>query len=245
MITDSDLEGALRTMLRRRAIDIQQVPAGLTSPFDGAPDTTGEHVRRGHGWLLVAATVATVLVVAGAGLGIRDLAAGRHVRPFGPTPIPTSAAAAMCDRGDAYRVTQRSTTFVQIEPTHTMVNSTSSTATRSVKNRVKRTMSRSFSASIPTSLQAAFWEFAKQSSAPATAGTPGLQSSLTIHRNQFTASSDMPGHTTTTVKFGILVYKQYIQQYHQSYNATTQSCEIVVDHAGWVDAPYNEETKFA
>jgi hypothetical protein len=89
MNTRPDLEGALRTMLRERATDIQQVPRRLASVADDARARTGDRTRRGHGWLLLAATVAAVLAVAGGSVAIRELVAARHVRPSALISTPS------------------------------------------------------------------------------------------------------------------------------------------------------------
>jgi hypothetical protein len=86
----SDFEGALRTMLRERAADIQRVPPGLASLAEDAAAPTADRTRHGHRWLRLTATVAAVLAIAGGAVGIRGLAAGHHVRPFAPISTPVA-----------------------------------------------------------------------------------------------------------------------------------------------------------
>lgn len=95
MSSRSNLEGALRTMLRERAGDIERVPAALATLLDDAAPATTVHEPRRHRWLLLAAAVLSVLAVAGASVGIATLADGRHAHPsaptHGPAPAPTTS----------------------------------------------------------------------------------------------------------------------------------------------------------
>jgi hypothetical protein len=117
-----------------------------------------------------------------------------------------------------------------------LVNKKSGTATLSAQVGESHTSSRSFSASITTSVEGGFWVFAK-ASASATAGFQ-IQTSTTMTKT-YTATVRVPGHSTRTIKFGFRRYNQYIQQYHL-YNTSPTSCGVKVDHAGWVRAPYQK-----
>jgi len=92
----TDLDEALRAMLRERATDITAVPADLVDPgeLDLLGDVNPGRGRGHHGrrWTLAAAAVAAALV-GGVALGVHGLS---HKRAANPTPTPTPAPATTC-----------------------------------------------------------------------------------------------------------------------------------------------------
>ena len=93
----TDLDEALRAMLRERATDITVVPADLVD-LSGL-EMLGNDVNPGRGrghhgrrWTLAAAAVAAALV-GGVALGVHGLS---HKRPANPAPTPPPAPATTC-----------------------------------------------------------------------------------------------------------------------------------------------------
>ncbi len=149
--------------------------------------------------------------------------------------VPAASAYVPCNDGESYRVTSHNHQFIQVDSVQ-LVNKRSGSATLSAQVGESHTSTRSFSASITTSVEGGFWVFAK-ASASATAGL-SIQTSSTMSRT-YTATVTVPGHSTRTVKFGFRRYNQYIQEYHL-YNTSATSCGLKVDKAGWVRAPYQK-----
>jgi hypothetical protein len=86
----TDLDDALRTMLRQRAHDVDAVPSHLLRPDELAGDEVVDLApRRRHNTIqLIAASVVAVLALAGALVGLRHL--GGHGTPTG-SPTSTSS----------------------------------------------------------------------------------------------------------------------------------------------------------
>ena len=103
---------------------------------------------------------------------------------------PAASAYVPCDDGESHRVTSHNHQFTQVDSVQ-LVNKKSGTASLSAQVGESHTSSRSFSASITTSVEGGFWVFAK-ASASATAGIQ-IQTSSTMTKT-YTATVKVPGH---------------------------------------------------
>lgn len=149
--------------------------------------------------------------------------------------MPAAAAYVPCYDGENYQVVSHNHQFQQVDSVQ-LVNRRSGTATLSAEVGESHTSSRSFSGSITTEVSGGFWVFA-EAKASATAGVE-IQKSTTMSRT-YTATIQVPGHSTRTILFGFRRYNQYIKEYH-FYNKGPTTCATKVDHAGWVRAPYQK-----
>lgn len=149
---------------------------------------------------------------------------------------PAASAQIICDSGSSYRVTQHNRTFVQVDSAQ-LVNRTGTSATLTVQVGQQHTSTRSFSNSITASAEAGFWDFAKASASTTSELT--ITASKTMYAS-YTASANVPAHSTRTVKFGFGRYNQYIQRFHLVAQPSTNSCSVVVEQGGWVNAPFQK-----
>ncbi len=151
------------------------------------------------------------------------------------TGIQAASAHVACDKGEFHDVTSHSDTFQQVDAVK-LINKGATTATLKAVVGESHTSTRSFSASVTVGVEASFWVFAK-AKAEATAGVT-LASSSTMSAS-YEADVPVPAHQTYQVLFGFDRYNQYVREYHLVQSGAT-NCAVVVDHAGWVRAPFEK-----
>jgi hypothetical protein len=149
--------------------------------------------------------------------------------------LQAASARVPCDTGEFNDVTSHSDTFEQADAVK-LINKGATTATLKAIVGESHTSTREFSASVTVGVEASFWVFAK-AKAEATAGV-SLATSSTMSAS-YEADVPVPAHQTYQVLFGFDRYNQYVRAYHLVQSGAS-NCAVVVDHEGWVDAPYEK-----